>query len=497
MISLDEDQKNIIKKLGNGHFIVTGKAGTGKTLVGLYWLIENIENETASVFNNVDKSSFMFISYVNSLVNTSKSTFDSIIRKNDADIKFSTLDSFIAKELYGYKLGDVVSGDTLKFRLKTMTMDRMKESGDALKINAVQRVENKGIDFLMEEIEKAIEANDIKTLDAYLYPNFKREGRKKRLGNPDREAIWSVYECFRILCIKDKKYTWSGKRQFYLHLIQSGQLTPRKVDYLVLDESQDMSFVSIRIINHISRNFLLLTDEGQSIYSKFPFAWKDVSPLLKFDKRRNRFYLKKSYRMTKQNLKALESLRNNADNFDNDDTEITTGIFDGEKPFWWEVPLEKHNEIIVDIIHEITEKNGINAGQIAIILRQTKQFSSVSAALRNSGFDVDVFDKEYPIDINSNAVHIINAHSAKGLEFPFVIVPYISDDFYPFKNNKLSNEPLEDEFLSMEQRLLYVALSRAQYRLWMLSDNLNPSRFLSKLDKKDWIQDKKQLDNSH
>ena len=190
--------------------------------------------------------------------------------------------------------------------------------------------------------------------------------------------------------------------------------------------------------------------------------------------------------MTKQNLKALESLRNDVDS---KNTGVTAGVFEGEKPFWWDVPLEKHNEVIVDIVREIAEKNGINAGQIAIILRETKQFSSVSTALRNAGFKVDIFDKKYPIDINSNAVHIINAHSAKGLEFPFVIAPYISDDFYPFKNNKLSNEPLEDEFLSMEQRLLYVALSRAQYRLWMLSDNLNPSRFLSKLDKKDWILD--------
>jgi superfamily I DNA/RNA helicase len=484
MISLDENQKSIIKKIGKGHFIVTGKAGTGKTLVGLYWLIENIENETASVFNNVDKSSFMFISYVNSLVNTSQSVFDSIIRKNDAIIKFSTLDSFIAKELYGYKLGDVVYDGTLKFRLKTMTMDKMKQSSDVVKINAVQRVENKGIDFLMEEIEKAIEANDIKTLEAYL--SFERKGRKKPLQKLEREAIWKVYEDFRSLCIESKKYTWSGKRQFYLHLIQSGQLIPRKIDYLVLDESQDMSLVSIRIINHISRNLLLLNDDGQSIYSKFPFTWKDVGHNLKFNKG-NSFNLKMSYRMTKQNLKALESLRNDVDS---KNTGITAGVFEGEKPFWLDVPLEKHNEIIVDIVREITEKNKINSEQIAIILRQTQQFSSVSTSLRNYGFEVDIFDKQRPIDINGNAVHIINAHSAKGLEFPFVIVPYISDDFYPFKNNKLSNEPLEDEFISMEQRLLYVALSRAQYRLWMLSDNLNPSRFLSKLDAKDWIKDK-------
>ncbi len=486
MLSLDAEQKAVISKLDKGPLLVRGGPGTGKTLVGLYWLKEIIENQTASVFNS-EQPSFMFISYVNSLVNTSKEVFNSITRVNDINISFLTLDKFIASELSSYKLGGIVKEDDLKFRLKKMTIDKMKVTGDSIKINAIQRVENIGIEFLMEEIEKIIEANDIKTLDNYI--NFERKGRGKALQKPDREAIWIVYDFFRNLCKSTNRYTWSGKRQFYLHLIESGQLMPKMVDYLVLDESQDMSLVSLRIITYMVKDpqfLLLLADSGQSIYNK-SFTWRGVSPVLKFHKG-NSFNLLKSYRMTKQNSKALKPLRIDADT---DAVGITTGVFEGEKPFWWDIPLEEQDEAVVDIVRELVEEKGINAGQIGIILRMTERPCRFASALRNNGFEVDVLDEKHQIDIYGNAIHIITAHSSKGLEFPFVIVPNISDNIYPCKNSKPDNELLEDEWVSMEQRILYVALSRAQHRLWMLSDNTNPSRFLSKLDMKDWIRDKK------
>ena len=70
-------------------------------------------------------------------------------------------------------------------------------------------------------------------------------------------------------------------------------------------------------------------------------------------------------------------------------------------------------------------------------------------------------------------MHIINAHSAKSLEFPFVIVPNVSDGTYPYERSRpaTDDERNIEEWLAEEQRVLYVALSRASYRLWIIADD--------------------------
>ena len=84
-----------------------------------------------------------------------------------------------------------------------------------------------------------------------------------------------------------------------------------------------------------------------------------------------------------------------------------------------------------------------------------------------------------------DAVRIITAHSAKGLEFPYVFVPGLEEEIFPHKN------AIEADTVEEERRLFYVAMTRARRELtlsWNRQRVLRgkehkrqPSRFIAEI----------------
>jgi DNA helicase-2/ATP-dependent DNA helicase PcrA len=71
--------------------------------------------------------------------------------------------------------------------------------------------------------------------------------------------------------------------------------------------------------------------------------------------------------------------------------------------------------------------------------------------------DIDNWDPDRPV------VTMMTLHSAKGLEFPVVIITGLEDGLMPISRNSDGPEELEEE-----RRLLYVGMTRAMDRLYLL-----------------------------
>ncbi len=84
----------------------------------------------------------------------------------------------------------------------------------------------------------------------------------------------------------------------------------------------------------------------------------------------------------------------------------------------------------------------------------------------------------------TNAVRLMTVHASKGLEFPYVFITGLEDGLFPF-NNETDDDRDEEE----ERRLMYVAITRAQNKVYLsfacsraffgARSLAAPSRFLS------------------
>ncbi len=139
----------------------------------------------------------------------------------------------------------------------------------------------------------------------------------------------------------------------------------------------------------------------------------------------------------------------------------------------------------------------LNDGTAEGVTREenTREFFSVAkkydgqptqAALATLLEEVALASDTDEIESRADSVQLMTVHSAKGLEFPVVFLVGLEEGVFPHSRSNLSLSELEEE-----RRLMYVALTRAKEKCYLLhaeqrllfgSTNVNPpSRFLSEI----------------
>ena len=114
---------------------------------------------------------------------------------------------------------------------------------------------------------------------------------------------------------------------------------------------------------------------------------------------------------------------------------------------------------------------------------QEREDKSLGAFLQ----DVALLTDEDRNQKNEEAVTLMTIHMAKGLEFPYVFIVGLEEELFPSQMMLSSRADLEEE-----RRLFYVAITRAEQKLFMTYalnryrfgrlKNCEPSRFLEEID---------------
>lgn len=491
LITLDPEQISALQKLKSrdkkqvmdGPYLLKGSAGTGKSLVGLYHIRDLIVMRAGESLYDTDIARYGVITYTNTLVGANADLLRAITPKSShAGIECTTLDK-IAYHLAKSALGtspNVLNTEGMARFLRDRVAPTLRDG--LAERDLLGRL---GAAFVAEEIEQSIIANDLKEIDAYLL--VARRGRKRGLRRDERQGIWNLYEALMGAFAKAKVQTFEQLRVLALEYLRDHPECPRFTAMFV-DEAQDFSKAARQLCLELiadPRNLLLAADTGQSIYTTPP-SWRQCDPRFNFVRRRP-IQLSKSYRATWEIGLAIAGLRSDPGD-EEDHSSNADAVFSGPKPVWIDADLQDHPKRVAELVARLVHDgiNPIQAGLIAIIVRESGRAAIYANEIRAHGIGCTVVAKGSLLEVDQPHVHVITAHSSKGLGFPVVIVPDVSAYYYPPQHlmSRVTDQDEIEDLLAMEQRLLYVALSRASHQLYMLADVALPSPLLSKLDRR-------------
>lgn len=259
-------------------------------------------------------------------------------------------------------------------------------------------------------------------------------------------------------------------------------------DYTIVDEIQDFTEEEIRaFIKATTKNFFFFGDTAQSIYNGFnnrkTMSINEINRLFPPDKEPKNFPLYRNYRLPITVARIAQYVGVDLDPFD----EKTYKSKETAVPRFIQYPsLKAQIQAIARIL-----KRDDTLSDIGILLPHNKNVQEVSDLLNSLEIDheakyKDADDYHYNVDkLNFNTTNpkVMTYHSAKGLQFEVVFLPYISP---------ISSNP--DTKIS-EQKALYVALTRTYRYLYVMYSGALPEplnnvpRELFKTSETDMVED--------
>ena len=278
--------------------------------------------------------------------------------------------------------------------------------------------------------ELGIPSNRINTFYKWVYSEH-----EKHIGPPPDD-------------MEDKFSLWVD------NLIKFYDDNPDKIphfDYLLIDEAQDFKQNVARLLHMMSDNIFIAGDTSQSIYTEvdtiqeFADIWQPLS---------NEFELVNNYRNPKTVARVaalfLDGSSISADEF----LTRTKGRDYEMKPVWYQVnTLEEQTDRVISII-----KQARGSVRIGILFRRLKDLQTEEYMLSKRGVNIQVALRDNAYNFCSALPTLTTIHSAKGLEFDWVILPFLNKDVWDGGMDDIKN-----------RRLFFVALTRTKSNLYLIS----------------------------
>lgn len=310
------------------------------------------------------------------------------------------------------------------------------------------------------------------TFDAYCYSLLKNqidiEIIKDNIPFYKKEVLsFHLYDANLKVHKKPSKYNdyinYKLKNQVYdfndLEYLALNQLNNQAFDYILVDEFQDTNMLQFEVLKALIKpntKTMVVGDPDQSIY-KFRGAYPNIFNDYIKHYNANILTLTNNYRSNKKIIQSANNLVAK-----NKDRIKKTLIAYNEN--LGVIALNIFNEDILEarfIInkYETLKKQGYKS--FAILYRNHSMAYTIKLMLLN---------------LNHN-ISLLTIHEAKGLEFDVVFLIGLNKNLFP-STNIINNLMLEEE-----RRLMFVAVTRAKYELYLTSSSKKISRFVNELTK--------------
>lgn len=488
---MNKEQEKIAYTKPNGHMLIKGIAGSGKTTVGICrisYLLNNYchDKDDNILFITFNKTLVNYVSYFyNKVDNITQYNMHSLFGFPKERVKITTVDSL----MYGYFL------EYQKKSKKELKLNPTNHKKHGILNELIEKLKKRHSEIsIFDDVNTAFLLEEINWIKACNYIDEAEYQEANRIGSLKlgvttqklpknsavRKAIFELMELYTENLLRENTIDYNDMRLIALEELKNK--TKKKYTHILIDECQDLSKVQLEFIRGLYSNkshssFTFLFDSAQSIYSH---SWLGMGgertfASIGFNMIGKSKTLSKNFRTTTQISKAAYSLLNK--------NEVITGNSDYVKPylidrygnypifkeFLSEIEQAKYVKNILDGRHSKTLKS-----DIAIIGRTKNQLLNFKLLMEKLGVKTTLIDRGND-DFDSKEIKLFTMHSIKGIETKVVIMISLNEKVLPFHSSNI--EELKEYEEVQERKLMYVGMTRAIEELYLLSSG-TPSKFI-------------------
>lgn len=427
MLRLTSEQASVLDQIHlDGDFLIKGSAGTGKSLV----LIKAMEKALKCDPNTTIMPKVALLTFTNTLVKFNRYMVSMLSEQAERPL-IATVDAFLLERLQTFYPSALPSIDIL------------------LELCTSHAYEGMSPDDLAKEIDCFLLKQDISYTE-YVTDLIPRKGMKKPLKRAQRERLWLVRDAVAQEMEREQVFCFSYIPILLQNIIKEhGDDASVLFDQLFIDEAQDLGTATLRVLKLLSRGCVVLCgDDKQSIYqvgSSFARSGLDVvgrSKLLKTNFR-NSVQIH-SFAQAFKEKQSEESGKSQA-----------LAFRDGPMPELFRFTNKKeHMRLLSERVTFFSSLLEYEPQNICILTPSKQDFPLIRSTLEKAGHVVsEVLDKAFSFE-ESGAIRMSTLHSAKGLDFPVVLLCLGGEPKAQSQYDAKANEQLL-------RNLIYVSITRS------------------------------------
>lgn len=468
---------------------IRGAAGTGKTVIALH--------RVAALARRYPNDRILFTTFSRSLVQLMQYRYSKIPDAPEQNVVFKTVDAV------AYHVLASVEGGPPMIQDKELT-DAFMEAYDRMKpIPTLARLDR---NYVRDEIVRVIKGRNA-SRDKYIDTGrFERMGRMVGFNREAREWCWTLREQWDAELRKRNTEDFVDRLNRATFLVSEGAMAGY-YRAAIVDEAQDLTLAGMRLVRTIVAGkpgtrvppdgILILDDAAQRIYAGgFRLQWAGLKV------KGRSVVLKTNYRNSREIMAASVAIRGRAlpVREDDDDGAAFAEEYEnkvGQKPVFVQRPGDI--EFIIQRIERLKHSDHVGYDEIGVLTHRNEDANEVAKELRNKNLPVDLLSEWRDDGRPGDGIRVGTFDRAKGDEYRVVFIPRVGASLFPqrLRDDQLAM-PIEDERsgLSDEEKeyrqyqldRLYVGMTRARERLYLIADEMPCDEIERARDYFDWRQ---------
>ena len=451
ILNLSTEQKNIINEVyekitthkeKNTDFLIKGGPGTGKTLVLIKLLEKIVTNEPSKktrllTYTDALSKYNQYLSEEYEKKSTSSKKASIKKKKNITKVMDTYIETF--DSYFKPSISRILGKDIYEINQKA---DNYKETEEYQRLLNLFRTVLKGIDSQDQETALTQALNEIwvfcPTEQSYTdnsYQGVNAQLTTKQIEN--RQKIWNYV--MKVTAELNKQPALPLEFAYYkiaTNADYSVLSDEYKLDYLLIDEIQDLSPSRIRLISKLNKYACVMAgDLNQSVFIKRQLSWIELG--MKFKDNENDPNIKK----LANNYRSTIPVQNLANNYRRickikDDNAVSIPFIPGQKPeFSINRNLDESFNKILTKVKCFIDVMRFNPKDICIVVPTDEDLIRIKGLLSDNHLEaLKIDDSRFDFRKSNDVIRLSTTKMVKGIDSP-VIILLLSESFTDLSKN--------------------------------------------------------------